>query len=73
MSRIAQDVERLVPRANEWPLIRGVLVGIVIGAAAAGLVILGQTLAERRLTRQQGPTPPPPAAPGQDGATGSPL
>ncbi len=73
MSRIAQDVERLVPRAPEWPLVRGVLVGIVIGAAAAGLVILGQTLAERRQPRQQGPTPPPPAAPGQDGAAGSPL
>lgn len=73
MSRIAQDVERLVPRTREWPLIRGVLVGMMLGAAAAGLVILGQRLAERRQTRQQGPIRPPRPAPGQEGAAGSPL
>lgn len=72
MRTIVEDVERLIPEADEWPFVRGVLVGFVLGAAAAGLVLLGQALAERRALRRR-PPPPPPALPAQSEAEGSPL
>ncbi|MFQ3662035.1 MAG: hypothetical protein SNJ69_06535 [Chloroflexaceae bacterium] len=59
MSTIAEDVARLIPESGEWPLLRGILVGFVIGAAAAGLVVLGQRLADRRAARLYLPPPPP--------------
>ncbi|MGB9634321.1 MAG: hypothetical protein ACPL8I_13380 [Chloroflexaceae bacterium] len=72
MSTIAEDVARLIPEADEWPLLRGMLVGFVLGAAAAGLVVLGQRLAERRAVRTYLP-PAPPAPPPPAEGEGSPL
>jgi hypothetical protein len=72
MSTIAEDVARLIPEADEWPLLRGMLVGFILGAAAAGLVVLGQRLAEHRAVRMYLP-PAPPEPPSPADGEGSPL
>ncbi|MCS6880633.1 MAG: hypothetical protein RMK84_16370 [Oscillochloridaceae bacterium] len=72
MSTIAEDVARLIPEVDEWPLLRGILVGFVLGAAAGGLVVLGQRLAERQVVRRYLPPPPPAPSPPTEGE-GSPL
>ena len=55
MSLIEQDVERLLPASESWSLLDGLLLGAVIGATGAALVVIGQVMATRRLRRRVGP------------------
>lgn len=56
MSRIDLDVEALMPVHKPLSLIDGLIVGGLIGAAGATLVIVGQMMAARRIARRY---PPP--------------
>jgi hypothetical protein len=70
MAVLREDVEQLVPTTDGRPLLRGLLIGVAVGATVAGLIILGQTIQARRARRQ--PPPGPAAAPPPGGAP-SPL
>jgi hypothetical protein len=70
MTVLREDVEQLVPTRDGRPLLRGLLIGVAVGATVAGLIILGQTIQARRSRRQ--PPPGPASAPPPDGAP-SPL
>jgi hypothetical protein len=56
MSRLRKDVEALMPVRSGSPLLDGVLLGAVIGAAAAALVVVTQAVVIRRISRRYGPT-----------------
>lgn len=56
MSRIEMDVDALMPVHTTLSLLDGLLLGAVIGAAGASLVILGQMMAERRIARRYPPS-----------------
>jgi hypothetical protein len=55
MKQIEGDVAALVPAPVRWSLLDGLLLGAVIGAAGAALVIISQLVATRRLVRRFGP------------------
>jgi hypothetical protein len=63
--RISEEVGRLVPQSDDAALLRGLLIGVAVGATIAGLLILGQTLQKRRAGRPGASRlgPPPPEAP----------
>lgn len=63
MTAIAAEVERLVPSTDDWPLTRGLLVGVALGAAAAGLFVLAKSIQARRMARRLPPRYQPPPAP----------
>lgn len=69
MSAIADEVGRLVPLEDEWPLLRGLLLGLAVGATVAGVLVLGRELRSRRAARRARGLPPAPAP----GAEPSPL
>ncbi|PDW01189.1 hypothetical protein [Candidatus Viridilinea mediisalina] len=48
------ELEELIPTSDERPLLRGLIIGIAVGATIAGLIILAQT-ARKRQTRQEPP------------------
>lgn len=52
MRRIERDVARLMPAQDSWSLLDGLLLGAVVGALAAVLVILSRAAAARRITRR---------------------
>jgi hypothetical protein len=52
MRRIEKDVARLMPAPDSWSLLDGLLLGAVVGAAAAVTVILSRAAATRRIRRQ---------------------
>jgi hypothetical protein len=58
MSAIEDEVEGLVSSSDDWPLMRGLLLGIAIGATVAGAIMLTQALRARRASRR-GPSLPP--------------
>ncbi|HMQ33530.1 MAG TPA: hypothetical protein PKD53_22555 [Chloroflexaceae bacterium] len=60
MSAIAEEVGRLVPLEDEWPLLRGLLLGLAVGATVAGVFMLGRELRARRAARRAGGLPPAP-------------
>jgi hypothetical protein len=72
MSRIERDVKGLMPAQHSWSLLDGLLLGAVIGAAGATLVIVGQIVATRRLARRYGGASRPPL-PGGPAGISSPL
>lgn len=65
MSAMTAEVERLVPSSDDWPLMRGLIIGAAIGAAAVGLYFLGRSLEARRRERSR-PIPPPAPPPGPE-------
>lgn len=72
MTAISSEVERLVPPSGDWPLLRGLLVGALVGATVAGVLILTQTIQSRRGPRRAPPGPDLPPIPPL-GAEPSPL
>jgi uncharacterized membrane protein len=62
MTTITEEVGRLVPQHENGALLRGLLLGVAVGATIAGLLILSQTLRERcaaqRASGRQGPSAP---------------
>lgn len=52
MTTISEEVGRLVPQTEDGALLRGLLLGVAVGATIAGLLILTQTLRERRAARR---------------------
>lgn len=66
------ELEQLVPTTDGRPLLRGLLIGVAVGATVAGLIILGQYIQARRTPR---PTPPadPTSTPPPAGGAPSPL
>jgi len=69
MSRIERDVAGLMPLPESW---YGLLLGAVIGATGAALVVISQLVATRRLRRHFGPASTS-ARTFQPGPEGSPL
>jgi uncharacterized integral membrane protein len=63
MTAITAEVERLVPSTDDWPLMRGLLVGVAVGAAAAGLFVAVKIIQERRAARRIPPRYQPPPTP----------
>jgi hypothetical protein len=62
------ELEELVPTSNGRPLLRGLLIGVAVGATVAGLIVLGQYIQARRTPRQAppgGPAPTPPPTGGE--------
>ncbi len=72
MSRIERDVAGLMPLPESWSLLDGLLLGAVIGATGAALVVISQLVATRRLRRHFGPASTS-ARTFQPGPEGSPL
>lgn len=52
MSTITEEVGRLVPQTEQGALLRGLLLGVAVGAIIAGLLILTHTLRQRRAARR---------------------
>ncbi len=52
MKRIERDVARLMPAPGSWSLLDGLLLGAVVGAAAAVAVIVSRSVAVRRVRRK---------------------
>lgn len=48
MSEIENNVARLVPGTTGQPLLRGLLLGALVGAALAALTLFGRDLASQR-------------------------
>lgn len=71
MAVLREEVEQLVPTRDGRPLLRGMLIGVAVGATVAGLIILGQAIQARRSRRQ--PPPPGPASAPLPGGAPSPL
>jgi hypothetical protein len=51
MKAIQRDVARLMPAPNAWALLDGLLLGAVVGAGAAVLVVVVRAATARRYTR----------------------
>ncbi len=60
MSAIAEEVGRLVPLEDEWPLLRGLLLGLAVGAIVAGALVIGRELRSRRAAQRERGLPPMP-------------
>ena len=58
MSVIEDEVDRLVPSSDDWPLVRGLLLGAAIGATVAGALLLTRALRARRSARRDEMTCP---------------
>lgn len=58
------EVADLVPATDDHALLRGLLIGVAVGAVAVSLVLLGRTLEARRRARQAPPPPPSPPSAG---------
>lgn len=57
------ELEDLIPSSDERPLLRGLIVGIAVGATIAGLIILAQAVRKRQAEQeppQGGPAPEQP-------------
>jgi hypothetical protein len=67
-----RELEQLVPTTDGRPLLRGLLIGIAVGATVASLIILGQHIQARR-TRHQAPPTGPTSTPPPAGSEPSPL
>lgn len=63
MSAIDEAVGRLVPTSEGRPLLQGLLVGVLLGAALAGVFVIGQTVATRRAQAARPGPPPAPLGP----------
>ncbi len=57
MAAINQDVALVVPETDAWPLLRGVLIGVAVGATVTGLIIVGRLLYTRRAARRRNSPP----------------
>ncbi len=59
MTAITDEIERLGTASDSWPMVRGLLVGALVGVTVAGVVVLALTVQARRSAHRQRPTPPP--------------
>lgn len=72
MSAIEDAVEQIVPTDEGSPLLRGLLIGVALGATVAAVVILTRSLRARRAARRGPGDQSPPTLPPL-GAAPSPL
>ncbi|WP_129671089.1 hypothetical protein [Candidatus Chloroploca sp. Khr17] len=53
---LKRDIVRLIPAEDEQPLLRGLLIGVAIGATIVTVVLVARTIKQRRAAANR--TPP---------------